>query len=147
MRLASFALVALIAATGPAFANSHAKGNAGAHFIENWDMDGDGAVTLEEATERRRDVFASFDADEDGALSGVEYDMFDQARANDLMEMGLPAKAAMGDNPAGLMRREMTDADGNGIVTQEEFLGSTADWITRMDRTGDGIVTADDFGK
>ena len=128
-------------------ANSHGGGggNAGAHFIENWDLDGDGAVTLAEAQERRSDVFLSFDADEDGALSAEEYDMFDAARANDLENMGLPAKAATGDNPAGLMRREMTDIDGDGRVTRTEFIDSTADWIARMDRDGDGQVTAADF--
>ncbi len=147
MRLFNLLLAALICTAGPVLASSHGKGNAGAHFIENWDLDGDGVVTLAEATERRSDVFASFDADEDGALSAEEYDMFDAARANDLQEMGLPAKAAQGNNPAGLMRREMTDANGDGSVTEEEFLGSTAAWIARMDRNGDGTISADDFGK
>ena len=128
-----------------ALANSHGGGNAGAHFIENWDLDGDGAVTLAEAQERRGDVFLSFDADENGALSAEEYDMFDAARANDLVEMGLPAKAATGDNPAGLMRRDITDANGDGQVTREEFIDSAADWIARMDRDGDGQITAADF--
>ena len=130
-----------------AIAGSHGQGagNAGAHFIENWDLDGDGAVTVAEAEERRADVFAAFDADEDGSLSPGEYDMFDAARANDLMEMGLPAKAATGDNPAGLMRRDMTDTDGDGSVTRAEFLDSAADWIARMDSNGDGQVTAADF--
>jgi Ca2+-binding EF-hand superfamily protein len=138
---------ALAMAPVAAVAGSHGQsgGNAGAHFIENWDLDGDGAVTVAEAEERRADVFAAFDADEDGSLSSDEYDMFDAARANDLMEMGLPAKAATGDNPAGLMRREMTDADGDGTVTRAEFLGSAAAWIARMDSDGDGRVTAADF--
>ena len=34
------------------------------HLFENWDLNEDGAVTVEEARERRGDVFATFDADE-----------------------------------------------------------------------------------
>lgn len=46
-----------------------AAGVPGEHFVENWDLDGDGIVTLAEAQERRGDVFTTFDADEDGKLS------------------------------------------------------------------------------
>ena len=48
------------------------NGVPGSHFIENWDLDGDGQVTLAEAQERRGDVFYSFDADEDGYIDEEE---------------------------------------------------------------------------
>ena len=49
----------------------------GAHFLQNWDQDGDGIVSLDEATTKRNDLFTSFDADEDGKLSAEEYSAFD----------------------------------------------------------------------
>jgi hypothetical protein len=57
----------------------------GTMFLQNWDTDGDGVVTLAEATARRDDLFTAFDADEDGFLSAEEReglaDMRDADRA------------------------------------------------------------------
>lgn len=122
------------------------QGIPGGHFIENWDIDGDGQVTLAEATERRGDVFLSFDADDDGVLSPEEHDLFDEARAMDMAENG-EGLGKGPNNPANGMLREVTDADGDGIVTREEFLGAVPDWFTAMDRNGDKVVTTDDFGR
>jgi len=125
-----------------------AQGMPGQHFVENWDLDGDGQVTLAEAQERRTDVFASFDADEDGVLSAEEYIMFDEARANDMAEnAGGHGKGnkAMQQAVNG-MSLEFNDTDGNGSVSQEEFIANTGAWIEMMDKNGDGIVTTDDFG-
>ena len=143
-------ILALSAST--AIASSHGHGNPGAHFIENWDSNADGAVTLEEATERRSDVFASFDADDNGILNAEEYDLFDEARANDMKEMGMAQGNGQGKgkgqgNPAHGMKREFTDADGNGEVTLDEFMASVPAWYAKMDKNGDGTVTADDFGR
>ncbi len=138
-----FALVLALSAS-TAFASGH--GNPGGHFIENWDLNSDGAVTLEEATERRSDIFASFDADDNGVLSAEEYDMFDEARANDMKENGM----GMGKNkanPANGMMRSFTDADGDGKVTLDEFMASVPAWYAKMDKNGDGTVTANDFAR
>ena len=71
------------------------NGVPGSHFIENWDLDGDGQVTLAEAQERRGDVFYSFDADEDGFIDGEEYKNFDEARKNDMEGQGGHGNGAM----------------------------------------------------
>ncbi|MDP4031387.1 MAG: EF-hand domain-containing protein [Pseudorhodobacter sp.] len=122
------------------------QGNAGAHFLENWDLDGDGQVTLAEATERRDDVFSAFDADEDGRLAGNEYDLFDQARANDMQQNGAGHGQGYGAAGSG-MERGFNDIDGDGIVSHAEFVGKTADWLAMLDGNGDGVVTTDDFGR
>lgn len=142
----TIALTLALAAT-PALAANHGQGGGmpGAHFIENWDLDGDGQVTLAEATEKRGDIFYAFDSDENGVLDAEEHDMFDEVRATDLAENG----QGMGkdrDNPANGMLRERTDANGDGLVSHEEFMGAVPDWFARMDRNGDGVVTTDDFG-
>ena len=55
-------------------------GQPGSHFIENWDLDANGIVTLAELTEKRGDVFYTFDSDDDGILTAEEYSYFDDAR-------------------------------------------------------------------
>jgi len=118
----------------------------GAHFIENWDLDGNGEVTVEEARSRRSDVFASFDANDDGFLDAEEYELFDEARAQDQAE-NEPAGFGRGArNPANGMRLEVNDNDGDGKVSQAEFLDNAPIWIMKIDRNGDGVVTQADFG-
>ena len=122
-------------------------GVPGGHFIENWDLDGNGAVSLQEAEERRGDVFASFDSDEDGYLSAQEYILFDEARANDMQNNGAQHGQGMMVRAADGMRLQANDGDGDGRVSQAEFITATADWIAKLDRDGDGVVTTDDFGR
>jgi Ca2+-binding EF-hand superfamily protein len=141
-----YGLIALILTTTGALAQ---QGQRGAHFIENWDLDGDGAVSLAEASERRGDVFASFDANEDGFLDAEEYVLFDQARADDMANNGGAeghgGKGMM--NAANGMRLEVNDTDSDGKVSLKEFVDGAEPWIARMDRNGDGVVTTDDFGR
>ncbi|MBR9843434.1 MAG: EF-hand domain-containing protein [Rhodobacteraceae bacterium] len=133
--------LALFLAAAPAFSQTPAK-----MFLENWDLDGDGTVTMAEAKEKRADIFYTFDADENGTLDAEEYAVFDEARANDMEQMGMgKGGKGKGAQAAQGMRREFTDLDGNGSVTRDEFLDSLADWFSRIDRNGDGMVNGDDF--
>lgn len=138
----------------------------GAHFLQNWDQDGNGIVSLEEATTKRNDLFTSFDADEDGKLSAEEYSAFDDMRTADQEMMREEMGAGMGQGQGmghgkghgmgmgigkgtpeeGGMMRGFNDTDGDGMVSREEFTSRTADWLAMMDHDGDGQVTAADFG-
>ena len=133
--------LALVMAT----AASAQQGQPGGHFVDNWDQDGDGAVTLAEATERRDMVFGTFDANEDGFLDAEEYDLFDEARPNDMAHNGGHGEG-MQRLAQGLMR-DFNDTDGDGMVSKDEFLTRTGDWFAMIDTNGDGAVTTDDFGK
>ncbi len=136
---------ALLALALPAFA---ADGQPGAHFIENWDIDGDGAVTPQEIEARRGDVFLAFDADENGALDAEEYSYFDTARANGMKQAnegqggGGPLKRA-----AEGMTLAFNDTNGDGAVSRTEFLARSGAWMDLLDRDGDGQVTRADFGR
>lgn len=144
---------------GAAFAQA---GNPGAHFVQNWDDDGDGVVLLEEAQVKRDNLFTTFDADEDGKLSPEEYAAFDELRAADQQamreEMGKMAGGGMGQGKGkgigkGMMRAEggmmraFNDTDGDGLVSREEFVARTPDWFAMMDSNGDGKITEVDFGR
>jgi EF hand len=146
---------ASLALAGGAFAQS---GNPGAHFVQNWDEDGDAAVTLEEVQTKRDNLFTTFDADEDGKLSAAEFDAFDQMRAADQEqmreEMGVKPGGGMGKGMGpGMMRaeggmmRSFNDADGDGLVSRDEFVARSAEWFAMMDQTGDGKITEDDFDR
>lgn len=159
-RTLSFAALTL-ALSGGAFAE---PGDPGAHFVQNWDDDGDGVVLLEEAKTKRDNIFTTFDADEDGKLTPEEYLAFDEMRAADQEamreEMGAMAGGGMGQGKGmgqgmgkGMMRAEggmnrgFNDTDGDGLVSREEFVSRTPDWFAMMDSDGDGKITEDDFGR
>ncbi len=141
--LISTAVIAVMSTT--ALAQTADGQVPGAKFITEWDLDGDGIVTVEEAASRRENIFATFDEDSNGTLDAAEYAFFDDARANahageENGGMGGERKAARGFTLA------FNDVDGDGSVTLEEFVSKSADWIALIDRNGDGVVTTDDFG-
>ena len=119
----------------------------GDHFIMNWDLDGDGSVTRAEIETRRQDVFYAFDNDQNGALDAGEYVFFDQARANDMAnEPGHGQGGGMQFADEG-MSLAFNDADGDGVVSNDEFIAKAADWLILMDRDGSGDITSADFGR
>lgn len=126
-----------------------AQETPGTHFIENWDLNEDGTVSVAEITERRDLVFTMFDNDENDALDATEYAMFDETRAAD-MEMNAGGHAGGQNGQGGKMMQGMTmafnDTDGDGMVTREEFVAGSAGWFAMLDRNGDEAVTAEDFG-
>lgn len=141
MKPLSLTLAALVFAV-PAFAQ---QGQPGSHFIESWDGDIDGIVTVEEVTLRRGDVFAMFDANEDGLLDAEEYVLFDETRALDMENNGGHGQGAMMRASEG-MTLVFNDVDADGAVSREEFLGQVPAWIALMDQDGDGVITTADFG-
>ena len=123
------------------------QGQPGAHFIENWDMNEDGHVSLADAEQKRGEIFVMFDQDEDGLLNSSEYDLFDETRQADMDENGGGHKNGAMGNVDSAMMREFNDVNGDGMVSRDEFVSKAAAWFKMMDRTGDGIVTTDDFGR
>ena len=129
-----------------AFATGNGGGTPGAGFLEEWDMNTDGSVTVEDVATRRSDIFVSFDADDNGVLDAEEYAFFDEARETshenkgEKGDHGGERKAAVG------MTLAFNDVDGDGSVTLEEFLGQSGAWLALVDRNGDGVVMANDFG-
>jgi Ca2+-binding EF-hand superfamily protein len=122
-----------------------AQGTPGSHFIENWDLDGNGTVSLDEVTERRGDVFVMFDQDENTSLNAAEYVLFDETRAAD-MENNAGGHGRGGQRMQEGLTLAFNDTNADGEVSMEEFIANSAAWIAQVDRDGDGEITAADFG-
>jgi hypothetical protein len=121
------------------------QGQPGAHFIENWDLDQDGQITLSEARDKRGEVFTMFDQDENRELDSAEYSLFDETRQADMdVNAGGHMKGMMAKVNDGLMRG-FNDLNADGRVSQDEFLSQTDPWFATLDQTGDGVITTEDF--
>jgi Ca2+-binding EF-hand superfamily protein len=142
--ISSLALAACLAAPAMAQQAAPAQPSPGQNFLSIWDQDGDGTVTLEELQSRRGEIFWSFDDDEDGTLSTEEFDALTAAR---LSGMQRPDGRGM-RNPQGrrAMRFETMDADGDGSLTEDEYLGAAEAWLQAMDADSDGALTESEFG-
>lgn len=125
------------------------QGTPGAHFIEQWDLNGDGQVTLAEAREKRGDVFYMFDANADGIFQPEDWAAIADHLATEEQANG--AGLGMGNGPGRIIHAAMepafNDTDGNGSVTAQEFIDATDALFVQIDRNGDGLMTTADFGR
>ena len=121
-----------------------AQTTPGDQFLQSWDLDGNGAATLEELREMRGNVFMAFDADQNDILDAEEYVYFDEARANDVANYEAEQRDQMQAVADG-MSLTASDTDGDGVVGREEFLAGTDGWFADLDKNGDGGITLVDF--
>jgi Ca2+-binding EF-hand superfamily protein len=153
-----YALVSVLCLTASAALAQ--MGEPMAKFIEQWNADGDGQVTLAEGHEKRAAVFDMFDQSADGVLDAAEWALVDE---HVMLELGPGPGAGMGNGqgmgqgkgqgkngPGAAIHDSLTpaynDANADGRVTREEFVAATDRLFQLLDRTGDGIITKDDFG-
>ncbi|HEX6834774.1 MAG TPA: EF-hand domain-containing protein [Rudaea sp.] len=132
------------------------------------DKQGNGQLTLDELTPRfgrRGDAngviaqaaqahFAKLDTNHDGVVTLDEYLAFATAdyQALDTAHNGQVTAAEIAASPkaqeraakiaAGLVKH--LDTDGDGVVSQDEFLGAAEKRFARMDKNGDGYIEADE---
>lgn len=137
----SFSLIAALLLSLPLAAQAETPAE---QFMSTWDRDGNGIATLAELEAMRGDVFASFDANEDGMLDLEEHAVFDEARANDVAGYEGKQREQMQKMADG-MRMEATDANGDRLVSLAEFQTGTVKWFAQLDKNGDGGITLDDF--
>ena len=122
-------------AHGGPYAGHHAKGHQGRHhggrmhkMMKRFDTDGDGKLTQAEIDQSREANLAKFDGNQDGQLSLAEF----EALWLDFM------RERMVD------RFQDLDANGDAVVTLEEYKEPFEAIVVRMDRNGDGALSRDD---
>lgn len=147
MRLIVSILAVVIA--GPAFAQGAGSPQ---HFMEQWDANADGAVTPAEAQAKRGEVFYMFDQNEDQVLDSAEWALVAEHMAAEMSsKAGGGQGHGQGKGPGAVMHQAMTpgfnDADGDGVVTEAEFLAATDRLFAGLDRNGDGQASAADFAR
>jgi hypothetical protein len=121
----------------------------GAHFIEQWDSDADGQLTLQEAATKREEVFYMFDSDTDQTLNATEWAAVAEHLAQELGQKGGAGGHGMGPGQAihEAMTPAFNDADKNGTVTADEFKAATQTLFGLIDTNADGVMTTADFGR
>lgn len=111
-----------------------AADNTGASFLERWDVNNDGAVSLEEAEKRRQALFAKLDTNKDGFLDSDEF------------TVGAETGADSGSEDTSLlMGLDLNDVDGDGKVSAGEFMSNSGTWVDLMDENKDGAISAEEF--
>ncbi|MGI9465111.1 MAG: EF-hand domain-containing protein [Aestuariivirgaceae bacterium] len=97
-------------------------------FLKRYDADKNGEITQQEIDTNRNDWHKKFDTDGNGTLTMQEFEA-----------LWLEAK-----------RRRMVrsfqrlDEDGSGTVTLDEYTEPMANFVERMDRNGDGVLSRKD---
>ncbi|MGP9812649.1 hypothetical protein ACTZWT_14150 [Rhodopseudomonas sp. NSM] len=140
MRIKLAALTVAIVISTPAAAESPSL----EHFLEQWDNDGDRAVTLAEIRQGREQRFFAFDADANGYIDPQEYDRFDKVREAGIARFAPEDQDKIRQVAKGLTRA-WNDTDGDGRVSRAEFLDGGETWLKALDKDGDGRVTIKDL--
>lgn len=146
------------------------------HMLQQFDANKDGKISKDEAKAGQERLFGEIDTNKDGALTPGEFRshreaMRASAPADDNdpgmgpqdgtgQQMRMDWKKHHGDRAMnedgprqgmghggrfGGMR--MADKDENGQISREEASTASDQFFTRMDRNGDGVLSADDMPK
>ncbi|MGD9919251.1 MAG: hypothetical protein AB7U46_14640 [Paenirhodobacter sp.] len=124
----------------------------GDNFMAQWDVDGDGKVTLAEAREHRGDIFAMFDSDDNGSFSADELKGIDEHKLMELeagMGPGHNLPEGMQPGPKGKgpgMGKGQGQGQGMGQGMAGQGLNVSAeDGMKMFDTNRDGTVTRAEF--
>lgn len=104
-------------------------GRGGPNLVERFDTNGDGSISQAEIAAVKQAKIAEFDTNGDGSLSLAEYEALWLDRNRERLVDSF----------------QRTDADGNAIITLDEFGFPTDRLFARLDRDGDGVIGEDEL--
>lgn len=139
---------AVLALLLPVSARACPPGGPGGHpMMEKIDTDKDGAVSATEGEAAALEHFKAMDGNKDGSLSADE---FEKAPRPDGMKKGgaSPEGENMRPERLGQMKEKRfgkMDTDGDGTVTQAEFLAGAQKRHEWMDSDKDGKISKDEM--
>lgn len=154
--------VALTLSATPLFAQDAPV--PGAEFMLQWDLNEDGVVSLEEARERRADIFTMFDENEDGRYTKDEIAMIDEHKAMEReagkgpghqmpegMQPGQGQGMGKGPGPGKGMGQGMGKGLGRGMgpganaAMTAGFDTPSEEGLAIFDSNADGVITREEF--
>ena len=100
----------------------------GLAMMEQFDVNKDGNLTQAEIDQARKDKLAKFDANKDGKLNLKEFEALWLETTRQQMVRSF----------------QRLDADGDAIVTSDEYSKPFQHMVDRRDRNGDGQLNKDD---
>jgi Ca2+-binding EF-hand superfamily protein len=113
----------------PANGKSNKRAQFARHF-DKIDANHDGVVTIDEYVSAARTLYAQFDSAHDGKVTAAEIE-------------SSPRTQERAVHVADRMVRHM-DANGDGVVSQDEFVAAAKTRFARIDKNGDGFIDADE---
>ena len=140
---------------GPRFAQNNAPrqgrgqgmGPGGQFMMERFgqiDADGDGKITLAEIMDQREGIFYAMDADSSDDLTVEEFMAVRMGPgADNDSGMGRMQEQRQAEKRASF---DQMDTDRNGTLSKQEWDAAGSAELASMDRNGDGVITADEFG-
>lgn len=120
------------AATGT---RATASGHSKTSFLETYDTNGDGKVSVAEFTAGREAKYKSFDLDGDGQVSEAEY--VEEYRAR--LDAELARRRSLQIRQT-YVRYGVLDTDHDQNMSLEEFHESGSRMFKRLDTNGDGVI-------
>ncbi|GGD06550.1 hypothetical protein GCM10011342_14280 [Aquisalinus flavus] len=141
MLIAAGSLAALSISTA-----AMAQGDRGKDMFERVDTNGDGVITPAERDAAKLAMFIELDADGNGYVTEEEMKAAQEARRTGMKERmaeriaerraGAGNEARDRGNPV-----DRLDTDGDGVISQAEFLAHEPEHLDKVDTDGDGNIT------
>ena len=116
-----------------------ARGHGKTRFMETYDVDGDGQVTLAEFMAEREEGYQRRDADGDGSVHSEEYVAEYEGRLQKELEETYTRQIDQAE-----FRFTVLDTDDDEIMTLSEFNDSGSRMFSRLDSNGDGVINDED---
>jgi len=132
IRLAVLAALSAVSAAALAqSADSTASSKFFDHMLKKWDANGDGRISLDEYLAATTARYQQIDTQNKGAVTADE------------IASSPNAAKRMERRAEGLVRH--LDAANKGYVTQDDFVAAAKKRFAKLDRKGDGKLTADEL--